>query len=93
MAHILTRTQLFLKCSFKRYNYKGVVVLAFNPSIQHSEAGGSLWVRGQSGLQSVFQDSQGYKDKPCLKRQNKKQKGIKKFKNKNTKVAVCHCVK
>jgi hypothetical protein len=37
-----------------------------------------FWVRGQSGLQSEFQDSQGYTDKPCLKKKqktkNKKQK-------------------
>jgi hypothetical protein len=35
-----------------------------------------LWVRGQPGLQSEFQDSQGYTEKPCLEKQkkNKKQK-------------------
>jgi hypothetical protein len=38
-----------------------------------------FWVRGQSGLQSKFQDSQGYKEKPCLEKQNKtKQKKKKK---------------
>ena len=26
-----------------------------------------LWVWGQAGLQSEFQDSQGYIEKPCLK--------------------------
>jgi hypothetical protein len=26
-----------------------------------------FWVRGQPGLQSEFQDSQGYTEKPCLK--------------------------
>jgi hypothetical protein len=25
-----------------------------------------IWVRGQPGLQSEFQDSQGYTEKPCL---------------------------
>jgi hypothetical protein len=32
-----------------------------------------FWVRGQPGLQSEFQDSQDYTEKPCLgkKRQNK----------------------
>jgi hypothetical protein len=25
-----------------------------------------FWVRGQSGLQNEFQDSQGYTEKPCL---------------------------
>jgi hypothetical protein len=34
-----------------------------------------FWVRGQPGLQSEFQDSQGYTQKPCLeKNKNKKQK-------------------
>jgi phenylpyruvate tautomerase PptA (4-oxalocrotonate tautomerase family) len=33
-----------------------------------------FWVRGQPGLQSEFQDSQGYIEKPCLeKTKNKKQ--------------------
>jgi hypothetical protein len=32
-----------------------------------------FWVRGQPGLQSEFQDSQGYTEKPCLeKTENKK---------------------
>jgi hypothetical protein len=37
-----------------------------------------FWVRGQPGLQSEFQDSQGYTEKPCLKNKikNKKQMGI-----------------
>jgi hypothetical protein len=26
------------------------------------------WVRGQPGLHSEFQDSQGYVEKPCLKK-------------------------
>jgi hypothetical protein len=34
---------------------------AFNPSIWEAEAGGS-------GLQSEFQDSQGYTEKPCLEK-------------------------
>jgi hypothetical protein len=25
-----------------------------------------FWVQGQAGLQSEFQDSQGYTEKPCL---------------------------
>jgi hypothetical protein len=35
-----------------------------------------FWVRGQPGLQSEFQDSQGYTEKPCLKKpkQNTKNK-------------------
>ena len=37
-----------------------------------------LWVRGQPGLQSEFQDSQGYTEKPCLeeKKQSQNQKGL-----------------
>jgi hypothetical protein len=52
-----------------------------------------FWVRGQPGLQSEFQDSQGYTEKPCLekpkqtnKQTNKKQKqkkNPKKPKNQN----------
>jgi hypothetical protein len=33
-----------------------------------------FWVRGQPGLQSEFQDSQGYTEKPCLKKPKKKKK-------------------
>jgi hypothetical protein len=29
-----------------------------------------FWVQGQPGLQSEFQDSQGYTEKPCLEKQN-----------------------
>jgi hypothetical protein len=41
-----------------------------NLSAQKAEAGGSLSVPGQPGLQSKFQNSQGYKgymEKPYLK--------------------------
>jgi hypothetical protein len=31
-----------------------------------------FWVRGQPGLQSEFQDSQGYTEKPCLEKQKNK---------------------
>jgi hypothetical protein len=30
-----------------------------------------FWVWGQPGLQSEFQDSQGYTEKPCLKKHKK----------------------
>jgi hypothetical protein len=33
-----------------------------------------FWVRGQPGLQSEFQDSQGYTEKPCLKKPKPKLK-------------------
>jgi hypothetical protein len=32
-----------------------------------------FWVRGQPDLQSEFQDSQGYTEKPCLEKHNKTQ--------------------
>jgi hypothetical protein len=44
------------------------VAHAFNPSTWEVEAGGFLRVRGQPGLQSEFQDSQGYTEKPCLEK-------------------------
>ena len=47
----------------------GVVAHTFNPSTQELEADGYLWVWGQPGLQSEFQDSQGnYTEKPCLEK-------------------------
>ena len=42
----------------------------FNPSTQEAEAGGPL---SQPGLQSELQDSEGYREKPCLKKQTNKQ--------------------
>jgi hypothetical protein len=38
----------------------------------------NFWVRGQPGLQSEFQDSQGYTEKPCLEKpkQTKEKKQI-----------------
>jgi hypothetical protein len=43
-----------------------LVAHAFNPSTQEAEA--NFWVRVQPGLQSEFQDSQGYTEKPCLEK-------------------------
>jgi hypothetical protein len=40
-----------------------------------------FWVRGQPGLQSEFQDSQGYTEKPCLEKTKQKQQN----KNNNNK--------
>jgi hypothetical protein len=37
-----------------------------------------FWVRGQPGLQSEFQDSQGYTEKPCLKKQKQNKTQTKK---------------
>jgi hypothetical protein len=42
-----------------------------------------FWVRDQPGLQSEFQDSQGYTEKPCLKKKKQKNKNKNK-KNKQT---------
>ena len=47
-------------------NHLGVVAHACKASTQEGKAGGFLWVGGQRGLQSEFQDSQGYTEKPCL---------------------------
>jgi hypothetical protein len=44
---------------------KAMVVHAFNPSTWEAEAGGFL-SSGQPSLESEFQDSQGYTEKPCL---------------------------
>ena len=44
-----------------------MVVHTFNPSTLEAEAGGSLRVLGQPGLQREFQDNlQSYTEKPCL---------------------------
>jgi hypothetical protein len=46
-----------------------------------------FWVRGQPGLQSEFQDNQGYTEKPCLEKskQTNKTKQNKTKKNNNNK--------
>ena len=52
-----------------------LVAHAFNPSTREAEAGGSLWVPGQPGLQSEFPDrSQSYTEKPCPKKTNQQTK-------------------
>jgi hypothetical protein len=50
-----------------------VVVHAFDPSTWEAEAGGFLSLI-QPGLQSEFQDSQGYTEKPCLEKPKNKTK-------------------
>jgi hypothetical protein len=65
----------------------GVVAHAFNPSTWEAEAGGFLSSRPASGLQSEFQDSQGYTEKPCLEKPKKKKK---KKKNKGGEMCVCY---
>jgi hypothetical protein len=47
-----------------------------------------FWVRGQPGLQTEFQDSQGYTEKPCLEKPQKKER--KKKKNWHKRAAYLH---
>jgi hypothetical protein len=51
----------------------GMVEHIFNPSTR-GQRQADFWVRGQPDLQSELQDSQGYTEKPCLKKQNKTKK-------------------
>jgi hypothetical protein len=51
---------------------RAVVEHDFNPSTWVAEADGFLSSR--PGLQSEFQNSQGYTEKPCLKKKKKKKK-------------------
>ena len=60
-----------------------VVGGAFNPSTWQAEAGEFLSLRpgSQPGLQSEFQDSQGYTKKPCLEKNKNKNKTNKQTKD------------
>jgi hypothetical protein len=49
-----------------------------------------FWVRGQPGLQREFQDSQGYTEKPCLKKP-KTNKQTKKSTKQKTKKFYIFC--
>jgi hypothetical protein len=55
----------------KSTDIPGLVAHAFDPRTLEAKAGGSLWVRGQHGLQK-----QGlcYTEKACLKKPNKTNK-------------------
>ena len=55
-----------LNAFLKMFYESGMMVHPFNPSTQEAEAGGSL-----SSRPVWVQDSQGYKKKPCLKKQKK----------------------
>ena len=57
-----------------------MVAHAFNPSTQEAEAV-DFCVRGQPGLQSEFQDSQGYTEKPCLEKPKTKKQTNKQTKD------------
>jgi hypothetical protein len=50
-----------------------------------------FWVWGQPGLQSEFQDSQGYTEKPCLEKQNKTKQKPKQTKKKPFNYNVLFC--
>ena len=52
----------------KRKKSWAVVAHSFNPSTWEAEASPSLCIQGQPGLQSKFQDNQGYTEKPCLEK-------------------------
>lgn len=45
-----------------------MVVHTFNTSAREAEVGGSLWIRGQPGIQSKFKN---YKENHCLKNKTK----------------------
>jgi hypothetical protein len=61
-----------------------MVTHAFNPSTWEAEAGRFL-SSSQPGLQSEFQDSQGYTEKPCLKKPNQRKKRERKKTKQNKK--------
>jgi hypothetical protein len=66
-----------LLISLKHGHCWAVLVHAFDPSTWEAEEGGFLSSR-QPGLQSEFQDSQGYAEKPVLEnKQTNKQTKIK----------------
>jgi hypothetical protein len=50
-----------------------MVAHTFSSSTQEAETGGFLSSR-PAGLQSEFQDSQGYTEKPCLGKKKKEKK-------------------
>jgi hypothetical protein len=62
----------YLKTQVLLLKSRAVVAHAFNPSTWEAEAGRFLSSR-QPGLQSEFQDSQGYTEKPCLEKPETKQ--------------------
>jgi hypothetical protein len=50
-----------------------------------------FWVRGQPGLQSEFQDSQGYTEKPCLEKKKKKKKHPRCVREESSQTGVLGC--
>jgi hypothetical protein len=60
-----------------------MVVHTFNPRLGRQKQA-DFWVWGQPGLQSEFQDSQGYTEKPCLEKQKTNNKTKQNKTKKNT---------
>jgi hypothetical protein len=56
---------------FTKNSRQAVVAHAFNPSTWRQRQA-NFCVCGQASLQSEFQDSQDYKEKPCFKQTNKR---------------------
>lgn len=73
---------------FKKELELGITAQVFNPSILEAEVGISLWLLGQPGLHSEFQDSQSSIARHCLQKEknnnNKKQKTKKHYQHINT---------
>jgi hypothetical protein len=61
-----------------------VVAHAFNPSTLRQRQA-DFCIQGQPGLQSEFQDSQSYTEKPCLQKKKKTKNKKQKTKNKKQK--------
>jgi hypothetical protein len=78
-------SNLLLLSSVKRL----VVVYTFNLSTQEAEADRSLWVQRQPGLQSEFQDSPGYTEKPCFKKPKQQQKNTKQTHTQKYVLKIC----
>jgi hypothetical protein len=53
-------------------DYWAVVAQTFNPSTWEAEAGRSLWMWSQPGLQSKFQANKGYKERPFIGNKSKR---------------------
>jgi hypothetical protein len=68
LALLLPVTPFPLFARNNQYLSRAVVVHAFTPSTDRRQRQADLWVEGQPGLQSKFQDSQGYTEKPCLRK-------------------------
>lgn len=73
------KTNFFIKCCqdswcFRADNIRWSWVwrTPFIPALERQRQV-DLWVGGQPGLQSQFQDSRGYKERSCLKNKNKNQ--------------------